>query len=243
MITSSSAEPWVGTEDPATSRSYRRRQRWTMSGAGARIADRQERGNPPVPPRDEEATTAFSKETARIEAFSDGVFAIAITLLILDIKVPHPSQSSVGLGTQLLRQWPSYVAFLASFATIGIMWINHHRLFTLIIQSSHALLLLGIVVVPFPTALVAEYFGHKGEHLAAMVFSATFLFIAVIFNVLWRYAVKHALGHNAKLPEVREISKQYRFGPLFYVFCLLLAPFSVGASIGISLALAIFFAL
>jgi len=203
--------------------------------------DRSERESPLMTPA--------SKETARIEAFSDGVFAIAITLLILDIKVPHPSQSSVGLGTLLLRQWPSYVAFLASFATIGIMWINHHRLFTLIVRSSHTLLLLnsvlllGVVVVPFPTALVAEYFGHKGEHLAAMVFSATFLFIAVVFNVLWRYAVKHALGHNAKLPEVREISKQYRFGPLFYVLCLLIAPFSVGASIGISLALAIFFAL
>jgi len=202
-----------------------------------------------MPSRDEESTIASSKETARIEAFSDGVFAIAITLLILDSKVPHPSQSGVGLGTLLLRQWPSYVAFLASFATIGIMWINHHRLFTLIVRSSHALLLLnsllllGVVVVPFPTALVAEYFGHKGEHLAAMVFSATFLFIAAVFNVLWRYAVKHALGHNAKLPEVREISKQYRFGPLFYVLCLLIAPFSVGASIGMSLALAVFFAL
>ena len=193
--------------------------------------------------------TPASKETGRIEAFSDGVFAIAITLLILDIKVPRASESSVGLGTLLLRQWPAYVAFLASFAKIGIMWINHHRLFTHIVRSSHALLLLnsllllGIVVVPFPTALVAEYFGHEGEHLAATLFSGTFLLIAIIFNVLWRYASKHLLGHNASVPEVREISKQYRFGPLFYVLCLLLVPFSVGASIGMNLALAIFFAL
>jgi len=202
-----------------------------------------------MPPHDEESTTASSKETGRVEAFSDGVFAIAITLLILDIKVPHASESDVGLGTLLLRQWPSYVAFLASFATIGIMWINHHRLFTHIVRSSHALLLLnsllllGVVVVPFPTALVAEYFGHEGEHLAATLFSGTFLLIAIIFNVLWRYASKHLLGHNANHPQVREISKQYRFGPLFYVVCLLLAPLSVGASIGMNLALAIFFAL
>jgi uncharacterized membrane protein len=193
--------------------------------------------------------TPASKETGRIEAFSDGVFAIAITLLILDIKVPHASESGVGLGTLLLRQWPSYVAFLASFATIGIMWINHHRLFTYIVRSNHALLLLnsllllGVVVVPFPTALVAEYFGHEGEHLAVTLFSGTFFLIAIIFNLLWRYASKHLLGHNANVSEVREISKQYRFGPLFYVLCLLLAPFSVGASIGMNLALAIFFAL
>jgi len=202
-----------------------------------------------VPPRDEEATIASSKETGRIEAFSDGVFAIAITLLILDIKVPRASESSVGLGTLLLRQWPAYVAFLVSFAKIGIMWINHHRLFTHIVRSSHALLvlnsllLLSVVVVPFPTALVAEYFGHEGERLAATLFSGTFLIIAIFFNVLWRYASKHLLGHNANVPEVREISKQYRFGPLFYVVCLLLVPFSVGASIGMNLALAIFFAL
>jgi len=90
---------------------------------------------------------------------------------------------------------------------------------------------------------VAEYFGHEGEHLAATLFSGTFLLIAIIFNVLWTYASKHLLGHNANHPEVREISKQYRFGPLFYAVCLLLAPLSVGASIGMNLALAVFFAL
>ena len=202
-----------------------------------------------MPARDELSKSASLKETGRIEAFSDGVFAIAITLLILDVKVPHLSESSVGLGTGLLRQWPSYVAFLASFATIGIMWINHHRLFTYIVRSSHALLLLnsllllGVVIVPFPTALVAEYFGHEGEHLATILFSATFLFLAIVFNVLWRYGAKHLLGPNADLPEVREISKQYKFGPVFYLVCLALAPLSVGASIAMNLGLAIFFAL
>jgi uncharacterized membrane protein len=133
-----------------------------------------------------EAGQAMSaKETARIEAFSDGVFAMAITLLILEIKVPHHSETGAGLGAQLLRQWPSYVAFLTSFATIGIMWINHHRLFTHIERSNHALLilngllLLGITVVPFPTAVVAEYIGHEGQQVAAMVYTGTFLTIAI----------------------------------------------------------------
>src|SRR5271169_6526713 len=69
----------------------------------------------------------MEKETARIEAFSDGVFAIAITLLILEIKVPGPAGGDLAL--QLLKQWPSYLAFVLSFFFIGIMWINHHRLF------------------------------------------------------------------------------------------------------------------
>ena len=103
----------------------------------------------------------MASETARVEAFSDGVFAIAITLLILDVHVPAP-----GLGplrTALARQWPTYIAFLISFAFIGIMWVNHHRLFNHIRRSDNTLmflnllLLLGVCVVPFPTALLAAH--------------------------------------------------------------------------------------
>src|SRR5437899_1855756 len=99
-------------------------------------------------------------ETARIEAFSDGVFAIAITLLILEIKVPGLQQGR--LAGALLRQWPSYLAFLLSFVYIGIMWMNHHRMFTHIRRSNdtllllNLLLLLGVTVVPFPTAVLAS---------------------------------------------------------------------------------------
>ena len=105
----------------------------------------------------------MEKETARIEAFSDGVFAIAITLLILEIKIP--GAGSADLSRQLLRQWPSYVAFVISFAFIGIMWINHHRLFTHIKRANNVLLflnlllLLGVCAVPFPTAVLAQHFG------------------------------------------------------------------------------------
>ena len=76
----------------------------------------------------------MTSETLRIESFSDGVFAIAITLLIFQIRVPPVTQTH--LGTQLLEQWPSYVAFLLSFLLIGIMWINHHHLFTHINRKS-----------------------------------------------------------------------------------------------------------
>src|SRR5438270_13814781 len=102
----------------------------------------------------------MSSETSRIEAFSDGVFAIAITLLILDVHVPTISQGP--LGAALRRQWPTYIAYLISFAFIGIMWVNHHRLFNHIRRSDNGLmflnllLLLGVSAVPFPTALLAR---------------------------------------------------------------------------------------
>src|SRR5688572_10086401 len=103
-------------------------------------------------------------ETARTEAFSDGVFAIAITLLILEIvvKVPHEPIAAGALMNELSHLWPSYVAYFASFATIGVMWLNHHRLYTLIERNDDGLhaynlaLLLGVTWIPFPTALLAS---------------------------------------------------------------------------------------
>src|SRR5262245_30258780 len=111
-------------------------------------------------------------ETSRIEAFSDGVFAIAITLLILEIKVPGPEQGR--LSTALFRQWPSYLAFLLSFVYIGVMWMNHHRMFTHIRRSTDSLLvlnlllLLGVSVVPFPTAVLAANLGSTEQKTAAI---------------------------------------------------------------------------
>src|SRR3954466_11846030 len=114
-------------------------------------------------------TRQDEKETGRVEAFSDGVFAIAITLLVLDLKVPPDAGSNAELWAALVGQWPIYFAFLSSFLVILIMWINHHRLFTHIRRTDNVLmmlnglLLLGITVVPFPTRLLAEYFQHEGR--------------------------------------------------------------------------------
>src|SRR5271169_5837162 len=137
-------------------------------------------------------------ETARVEAFSDGVFAIAITLLVLEIKIPAPGAAP--LARQLVRQWPSYVSFVIGFLVIGIMWINHHRMFTTIKRSDtvlmllNLLLLLGVTALPFPTAVLAAHLGTPGERTAVMLFNGTCVFIAIAFNGMWRYAVsKRAL--------------------------------------------------
>jgi uncharacterized membrane protein len=190
------------------------------------------------------------KETARLEAFSDGVFAIAITLLVLDLKIPHDAAES--LNAQLLAQWPAYLAYFTSFATIGIMWINHHRLFLLIRRVDHRLLLLnlflllGVSIVPFPTQLVADHLGRAGETEAVSVYAAASIYIAISFNVLWRYAssakrqpVLLNVPHDA--PEVIAIHEQYRFGPWIYAIAGALALWNAKLGFALMVALAVFF--
>ena len=189
----------------------------------------------------------MEKETARIEAFSDGVFAIAITLLILEIKIP--ASGSGELSVQLLQQWPSYFAFVISFAFIGIMWINHHRLFTHIKRSNNVLLflnlllLLGVTAVPFPTAVLAQYFGSSNQRAAAILYHGTYFAIAVFFNILWRYASRHLLGKEADAAATDKISAQYALGPLLYLVCIALTWVNVPVSLLLNVALAVFFAL
>jgi uncharacterized membrane protein len=189
----------------------------------------------------------MEKETARIEAFSDGVFAIAMTLLILEIKVP--SAGSGDLSRQLIRQWPAYVAFVISFAFIGIMWINHHRLFTHIRRSNNVLLflnlllLLGVTAVPFPTAVLAQHFGQSDQRAAAILYHGTYFAIAVFFNILWGYASRHLLEKDADASAARTISAQYALGPLLYLLCVALTWVNVPLSLLVNIALAVFFAL
>ena len=189
----------------------------------------------------------MQSETARIEAFSDGIFAIAITLLILEIKIPHQDQGR--LGAALLRQWPSYLAFLLSFTYIGVMWVNHHRMFNHIKRANDVLLvlnlflLLGVTVVPFPTAVLAEHLGGPDEKSAAIVYNATFFVIAIAFNLLWQYAVKKSLLHEHVVSSAANISRQYAVGPVMYAACLVLAWFSVKVSVAANVALALYFAL
>lgn len=197
------------------------------------------------------------KETGRVEAFSDGVFAVAITLLVLNIKIPgidlSPSNllDDQHLWPTLLGEWPMLAAYATSFATIGVMWLNHHRLYSHIKRTDTVLLLLNllllliIVFIPVPTALVAEYLVRPDQHVAALLFSGTNVFLAICFNLLWRYASYHnrLLGKNADTRAVKAITGQYWFGPLVYLIAFVLAFFNTPASIALNFLLALFFAL
>jgi TMEM175 potassium channel family protein len=190
------------------------------------------------------------KETGRIEAFSDGVFAIAITLLVLTMKAPNASELGAGgLGPALLALWPHYLAFVTSFAIILDMWVNHHRIFTLVRRSDHVflywngLLLLLITFLPFPTNVLAEYMLHPETTVAGGVFTGTVVMIALMFKGLWRYAAKDGrlLARNANPENVKQVTNQHRYGPIMYLAAFALSFVSTGASVALCLCLAVFF--
>ncbi len=197
-------------------------------------------------------------DTNRLEAFSDGVFAVAITLLVLDIKMELPLEAK-NEGNNLFlyiftTQWPALLAFVISFFTIGIMWLNHHRLFKHIRKTNTNLILLNlfllwiIVFVPVPTNLLAQSLTTSNElwkRDATLIYSGTFLLMALAFFLLWRYATLydgHLLGEHVDHEGVENITRQYRFGPLLYLTTTALALLNIYVSLGINFALALFFA-
>jgi uncharacterized membrane protein len=189
--------------------------------------------------------------TSRLETFSDGVIAIAITLLILEIEVPHagPDQS---LASALAEQWPSYAAYVVSFLTIGIMWINHHHMFTQIERANHTFLLLNVIwlmtiaAIPWPTALVAGNIREAdGRMVAAMVYGGNMVAIAVMFNVVWRYAASglRLLDPESDRVAVERITRSYSLGPVSYLAITLLALIDPWISLVAFAAMALFWAL
>ena len=190
-----------------------------------------------------------ASETTRVETFSDSVFAIAITLLGLGLEVPRPGAGSV-FGA-LAREWPSFLAFVTSFATIGIVWINHHRVFTHVRRVSHGLLmwngllLMAVSLIPFTTELVAEHIGHDGAKEAAAVYAGSQLFVTLAFNLVWRHVTRRRrlVDHHITAPAVRRINLQYGFGPILYFASLLIAFASALTSLVLDVVFAAFFAL
>jgi uncharacterized membrane protein len=190
--------------------------------------------------------------TSRMEAFSDGVFAIAITLLVLNIHVPTEAElHDQSLLQALLRQWPLYLAYVTSFLTFLIVWINHHHIFGLIGRTDrlllflNGLLLMAVAIVPFPTALVSENLPARDESMAAAIYAGTFLVLAILFYLLWHYAADggRLLHQDADQQAVRRISRQYFFGPPLYLLAIAVTLLSPLASVILCMLLAIFFAL
>jgi uncharacterized membrane protein len=189
---------------------------------------------------------------ARLEAFSDGVLAIAITLLVLDIHVPT-TRAGMSLAHALGRQWPQYAAYLTSFLTIGIIWINHHAMIRRLGQIDYAimalnlLLLLTIGVLPFTTALAAEYvkLGH-GSHLAVGIYSGSLLLMSLAFVATNRHILlaKPQL-HRVQLSadERKTILRRGFTGLVPYALATALAVVSAYVSLAICGAVALFYAL
>lgn len=195
-----------------------------------------------------------TKDTGRLEAFSDGVFAIAVTLLVLDLKVPDLDPevvTNVELRNRLLRQWPAYLGFLSSFATILIIWVNHHSLFRLVRRSNrmflftNGLLLLIVTFIPFPTSLLSRYVLSDAAPTVACIYAGTYFLLAIAFNVLWYSARAHGLIANNADTRIhfRGVFRGYLLGPLLYGGATVLALFFPLWSIAICIGMAAFFAI
>jgi uncharacterized membrane protein len=189
--------------------------------------------------------------TNRLEAFSDGVFAIAITLLVLDIHVPEPGDGS--LGHELLAQWPVYAAYVISFITIGIIWINHHAAFSRLREVDHSiliwnlLLLLAVGVLPFTTSLMATYLKEdSGESLAAAVYGASYLLMGAVFVMVNRQILlrRPQLCKDQLDPaEARSILHFAAIGQVPYALAVVLAFVSPYITLAICAACAVYYAL
>jgi uncharacterized membrane protein len=192
------------------------------------------------------AESTERRETGRVEAFSDGVFAIAITLLVLELKVPSvdPAAEPGALGRALLRLWPSYAAFLTSFSAILIMWMNHHGVFRMVTRVSgpfliaNGFLLLTVTFVPFPTAVLASHVLGPSSGTAAAFYCGTYVLVSVAYNALWSAATRGRLLRPG-VPEshVRKIRRAYRAGFFVYVAATGLALWNAHAGLALSTSL------
>jgi uncharacterized membrane protein len=180
----------------------------------------------------------------RVEAFSDGVFAIAITLLIIEIGVPHVEGGS-NLGDEILDLWPSYGAYILSFVTIGIYWVNHHALYRLFHSTSHFFLMLNIfflmaiAFIPFPTAVLGEYLDNEGQRQAAVsLYCAGLLFPAVGWFLVWAYAQYRGLVDDSLHPRyIRFANYQYLVSVIAYGTALVLAFLESWAALALCAAI------
>jgi uncharacterized membrane protein len=167
-------------------------------------------------------------DSRRAEAFSDGVFAVAITVLVFDLLsiATHKLTAAV-----LLDAWPTYFAYVVSFLSIGIMWMNHHTIMAHVDRVDRPLLVLNllllmvIVAVPFPTALVAEHLRGEGGKVATVTYGVVMILISAGFASLWIYVVTHAPSLGAVVPQgaLRQSIPGFTLGGAVYVAGTLIA--------------------
>ena len=190
-------------------------------------------------------------DRTRLEAFSDGVFAVAITLLALDLTVAGPAGDG-SLADQLHEKWPAFLAYLISFFMIGIVWVNHHALVRSIIKVDRRLLflnlvlLLFVVLIPFATATEADYFPANSDdaRLAMVLYAGVFLGVSAGFGGIFEWTL-HGQRVSQPLPPERHWPARRRFvgGALFYVLALVVALFSAVASFVLIALVAVYYIL
>jgi uncharacterized membrane protein len=188
--------------------------------------------------------------TNRVETFSDGVLAIAITLLVLDLRVPARDALHGSLVHALGHEWPSYAAYVTSFLVIGIIWLNHHTVFELIGRVDRMLLFLNLVLllfvaaIPFTTSLLAEYLtaGHDAR-TAAVVYSGVMLAMSIAFSGLYSWAAFHPmlLAEGVDPVTARASIPRFSAGTVFYLGTVVVALLSAPLCLAVHFLLAIYY--
>ncbi len=185
--------------------------------------------------------------TSRLEAFSDGVFAVAITLLFFNLKVPDLSNGN--LGHALANQWPSYLAFVISFFTIGVCWVNHNSIFDRVSVADRALLftnlglLLGIVCIPFTTSLAATWYNQKSNaKLAIAIYCANWVLVSLFFMLILGHLYTHEhLAERSKGVTIKSLLSKGYIGLTAYIVATLMALISPVVAYLICAFLIVFF--
>jgi TMEM175 potassium channel family protein len=175
-------------------------------------------------------------DSRRAESFSDGVFAVAITVLVFNL-LPIADKTAGGALTltarHLAHYWATYLAYVVSFLTIGIMWMNHHTILAHVQRVNrpllviNLLLLMGIVAIPFPTVLVAQHLTHGGATAAVVTYGLVMIAISFGFAGLWIYVATHAPALGTALPPeaLRRSIPGFTGGLIAYVLATLVAVF------------------
>ncbi|MGN8056260.1 TMEM175 family protein [Pedobacter sp. 22163] len=194
----------------------------------------------------------MEKETERIEAFSDGVFAISVTLLVLELHVPElkDGDTPVHLLEELKMQWPGYIAFVISFFSIFIIWVNHHKVFKQIykrntgLMFANGLILFLVSLVSFPSALLARFFLTDSKQLSVTIYTGLFVLINLAFNLLWQQATadKKLLRPGISDAAIMQLRNNYLYGFPTYLIAFVLSFFYPDPALLICVLLWIFWA-
>ena len=187
---------------------------------------------------------------SRLESFSDGVFAVAITLLALDLAVKG-HESAEPLARQLADLWPAVVAYLISFFTIGIIWVNHHRVLNDVQVVTRSLLFINLILlavtvaIPFATSTLADYLTDPGQngHVAAALYAGVFELMSLSFVPLYEWVLRHDDCVRDPMPAAAKNPARLRFyaGQLPYLIAVGVAFISAPASVVITALVAIYY--
>jgi uncharacterized membrane protein len=184
----------------------------------------------------------------RLLAFSDGVFAIAVTLLVLDLREPAVQH---GLLDAMLAEWPAFLSYVLSFLIVGIIWALHHRVFQIIRHTDYVFILINVVflmwvaVVPFPTALLSSYLENPSEQQTAVaIYASVFVVGSVLSNLVWHYAIHRdrLLGAHVDRAAIQKMTVAFAAGTVLNLVALAVSFVSAPVSIALVAVINLFYA-